>query len=145
MEKLIYTAIIEQTYNYPKRMKYHPEDGTFTAEEYDSLAYVKGFQQPYGWLKETGTPPGPHLDVYVMTDREFALGTELEVYIIGVYWRTDGDHKLVAVLPEREIEDLSQLEPWEKDELKKLYSGKYAGEGWFGRDRAEDVLREAAK
>ena len=28
---------------------------------------------------------------------------------------------------------------WEKEELRKLYSGKYAGEGWFGRERAENL------
>lgn len=137
-----FTAVIEQTSNYRKRMKYIPESNSFVETEYDCLMYLRNVKQPYGWIKESGTPPEKHLDIYIMSDREFTLGEEVEAEIIGVFFRTDGDHKFVGVLNDREITDFSQLEESEKEDLKRLYGGKYSGEGWYGREKAEEVLRE---
>ena len=137
-----FTAIIEQTYKYKKRMKYVAESNSFIEKDCDSLAFVRNVKQPYGWIKETGTPPQPHLDVYIMASCEFELGDEAEVDIIGVFFRTDGDHKLVGVLPDRDIKDFSQLDESEKEDLSRLYRGKYEGEGWFGREKAEEVIKE---
>lgn len=140
-----FTAVIEQTYRYKKRMKYIAETNSFIEKDCDSLGYVRGVKQPYGWIKESGTPPSPHLDVYIMTERDYNLGDETEVEIIGVFWRADGDHKLVGVTADREIGDLSQLTDTEKDELRRLYPGKYEGEGWYGRDRAEEMIKDFFK
>jgi len=123
-------------------MKYIAETDSFIEKDCYSLAYVRGVRAPYGWIRESGTPPGPHLDIYIMTDREFELGDQVEVDIIGVFWRADGDHKLVGVLTDRRIDDFSQLEDSEKEDLYRLYSGKYEGEGWYDRERAEETVRE---
>lgn len=137
-----YTARIEQTYKYRKRMKYIAETDEFIEKDCDSLAYVRGVKQPYGWLTESGTPPQPHLDVYIMTDRDYELGDRVPVTIIGVFFRCDGDHKLVGVTDDRDITDLSQLTDSEKADLHRLYSGKYEGEEWLGAQAAKKVIDE---
>ncbi len=135
-----FTAKIEQTFAYQKRMKYIAETDSFIAKDCDSLGYVKNVRQPYGWITESGTPPEPHLDVYIMTERDFQLGDEVEVRIIGVFRRIDGDHKLVGVTSDRNISDFSELSDSEKEDMRRLYGGKYEGEGWFGRDIAEEII-----
>ena len=137
-----FTAIIEQTYHYQKRMKYIPETNSFIEKEGWSLGYTRNAPQPYGWIKESGTPPQPHLDVYIMTDKEFELGDETPVNIIGVFQRCDGDHKLIGVLDDRSITDLSELTEQEIETLHRLYPGKYEGDAWLGRDGAERIVRE---
>lgn len=52
--------IVEQTHNYPMRMEYNPATNQFTETGYKSLQYERGFTKPYGWIKESGTPPSPH-------------------------------------------------------------------------------------
>lgn len=149
-KRMEYTAIIEQTRKYRKRMKYIAVTNSFIEKDCDSLGHARNVYQPYGWIKESGTPPMPHLDVIIMTEREFELGDEVPVTIIGVFWRADGDHKLVGVLPDRKISDISRLAGEEIDALNRLYgtfdgekwSYKYEGEGWYGGERAEKVLKE---
>ena len=137
---MIFTAKIEQTFAYPKRMKYISKTDSFIEKDCDSLSYVRNVRQPYGWIKESGTPPCDHLDVIIMTDRDFELGEEVRVKIIGVFCRNDGDHKLVGVLLDRDIEDFSQLTATEKEDMHRLYPREDKGEGWFGRERAEEII-----
>lgn len=137
-----YTAIIEQTYHYKNRMKYIAETNSFIAKDSYSLGYTRNAPQPYGWIKETGTPPNPHLDVFIMTDREFELGDEVPVNLIGVFQHAQGDHKLIAVLDDRPITDLSELTEEELETLHRLYSGKYEGDAWLGREGAERIMGE---
>ncbi len=136
------TAIIEQTYHYKHRMKYIAATNSFIEKEGYSLGYTKNVSYPYGWIKESGTPPQPHLDVYIITDREFELGDEVSVKIIGVFKRADNDHKLVAVLDDSNISDLSELSQEVIDALHRLYSGKYEGDAWLGKDGAEQIIEE---
>ena len=139
---MIFTVKIEQTFAYPKRMKYIAKTDSFIAKQGDSLSYIRNVRQPYGWLKESGTPPCEHLDVIVMTDKEYELGDEDKVKIIGVFCRNDGDHKLVGVCLDREIDDFSQLTDEEKEDMHRLYPREDIGEGWFGRERAEEIIKD---
>lgn len=139
---MVYTVKIEQTYHYPNRMKYIAQTDSFVEKEIKSLFYERNIHQPYGWIKESGTPPGEHLDILVMTDKEYRLGDEDRVKIIGVFKRNDGDHKLVGVPVDREINDFSELTEVEKEDMHRLYPREDAGEGWFGRGCAEEILRE---
>lgn len=139
---MIYTAKIEQTHAYPKRMKYVAKTDSFVEKDCDSLSYCRNFRWPYGWIKESGTPPCEHLDVLVMTDRACELGDEMRIRVIGVFLRSDGDHKLVGVLEDSGIQDLSELSGQEREDLRRLYPGVYPGEGWFGRDLAEKTVTE---
>lgn len=138
----MYHMIVEQTRWYSRRMVYHPETGTFSESEYASLMYVRNIRQPYGWIRESGTPPEPHWDVFLMTEDECELGEELPIRIIGVFLRGGGDHKFIAVRPEREIYDYDQLEDSEKEDLRRLYPRIDEGGGWFGREEAERILAE---
>ena len=138
---MVYTAKIEQTYHYPNRMKYISQTDSFIAKDVESLSHKRNVRQPYGWIKESGTPPGDHLDVIVMTDKEYELGEEDRVKIIGVFKRNDGDHKLVGVLENRDINDFSELTEEEKGDMRRLYPREDAGEGWFGRERAEEIVK----
>lgn len=45
---MTYTVKIEQTYAYPKRMKYVPKTDSFIEKDCDSLSYVRNVCQPYG-------------------------------------------------------------------------------------------------
>lgn len=137
--------IIEQTYKYPMRMEYDAETGKFIESEYKSLQHVRNFTKPYGWIKESGTPPFPHWDCILMTDTECNLGDEVEIKVIGVFKRTDFDHKYVVVESARDIQDISELMEAEMDELKKLYPRISEGEGWFGKDVAEYCMKNHEK
>jgi len=139
---MIFTAKIEQTYAYPKRMKYIVETDSFIEKDCDSLSYVRGVRQPYGWIKESGTPPQPHLDVIVMTDDEYELGDEVQVRIVGVFRRSDGDHKLVGVPESREVNDFAELTESEISDMNRLYRKKREGDGWFGKETAERIITD---
>lgn len=128
--------IVEQTYAYPMRMEYDAKTGTFSATEYHSLQYVRGFTKPYGWIKESGTPPGPHWDCILMTDKEYGLGDEVEIKVIGLFKRADLDHKYVVCESACQVDDISELTDLEWEELKKLYPKIREGEGWFGKEEA---------
>lgn len=139
---MTYTVKIEQTCDYPNRMKYIAETDSFLEKEYRSLAHMRGIRQPYGWIVESGTPPQPHLDVIVMTDYPYRLGDEDRVRIIGAFYRNDGDHKLVAVREKRDIYDFSELTEGEKEDMHRFYPHEDPGEGWFGREKAEEILED---
>lgn len=142
---MCYTMIVEQTKQYSKRMRYDPETNSFYEGKHESLMHFRQFLQPYGWIKESGTPPQPHWDVILMTEKAFDLGDEIEVKVIGVFKRDDGDHKFIAVEKHRSIDDFSQLDDCEKNDLFRLYPRVDAGEGWFGREDAENTMISCEK
>lgn len=139
--------IVEQTSEYPMRMKYVPETNTFIASEYRSLSHMRDVVDAYGWLVGCGTPPGHHLDIILSTTEpeRFALGQSVPVRVVGVFLRNDGDHKLVGVeidRPEQRFEDLPESE---RENLAKLYPRIDHGEGWFSVKRAEAVIEDFMK
>ncbi|MCE5234821.1 MAG: hypothetical protein ABFC62_10635 [Clostridiaceae bacterium] len=142
---MVFTMIVEQTKKYRKRICYEAQTNTFYESEYDSLAFARSFLQPYGWIKESGTPPGPHWDVILMTENDYTLGDEVPVKVVGLFKRADGDHKYIAVEAGRGIDDYGGLSETERDDLKRLYPRAGAGEGWFGRGEAERAMRDCAK
>ena len=139
---MLYTARIEQTFDYQKRMKYIRETDSFREKEYDSLSYLRNVPEPYGWIVESGTPPEKHLDVIVMSEEHFALGDTKDVRIVGVFLRNDGDNKLVAVPVERDVFDLAELTEKEQADLHRLYPKEDPGEGWFGSDAARNIIQD---
>lgn len=73
---MTYTAKIEQTKDYKKRMHYMPNTYTFEEKDCDSLSNIRNVPFPSGWIKESGTPPCSHLDVIVVTDEPCELGVK---------------------------------------------------------------------
>ncbi len=136
--------VVEQTHRYPKRMEYLPETNTFVETQWQSLGNAKGVPYPYGWLQGYGAPPQRHLDVLLVSGEPCELGDAVPVKLIGVFVRRDGDNKLLALPLGRVETDYAQLSDGEKELLRRLYPGRYDGEGWFGRERAEAILRAFA-
>lgn len=136
----MFSVVIEQTKAYKYRVVYDPVLDTFNESEQLSLLYARDFPYPYGWLKESGTPPGKHLDVILIADETYALGDTIEVKIIGVFKRADDDHKLVGALIDHPVDDLNGLEASVLSELNRLYVKLNEGEGWYGKDEANQVI-----
>ncbi len=128
--------IVEQLPQSSKRMIYNAENHSFLESDSDSLLFVRGVPYPYGWIKESGSPPGPHCDCVLVSQADYALGDEVAIKIIGVFQRADGDHKYVVVETDCAAEDLAGLTEKELLELKRLYPRIGRGEGWFGRETA---------
>lgn len=77
-----------------------------------------------------------------MTNKEYAPGEEDQIKLIGVFRRNDGDHKLVGVPVDRGVNDFSALSDEEKEDMHRLYPREDVGEGWFGRECAEEITEE---
>ena len=137
--------VVEQTRRYPMRMIYDPGSGTFSESDSRSLCAVRGFTRPYGWIRESGTPPAPHWDCILMADGDYELGAVVEIRVIGLFRRGDGDHKYVAVETQRPVDDLSELSEDELDQLHRLYPRAGEGEGWFGRETAHFCMAHHEK
>lgn len=136
----MYHIIIEQTHEYKNRMEFDPIKNTFYESRFESLAHARKFPYPYGWIKESGTPPGSHLDVILLSSEKYNLGDEVAVKIVGVFMRNDGDNKLIAILPERIETDFVELPKSEKSELNRLYPRVDEGEGWYSATRAREIM-----
>lgn len=132
---------IEQTYSQKKRMKYIPTSDEFVETKYESLLYVRKFKYPYGWITEFGTPPDRHFDVVLMSNKTCSLGEVVQIKVIGVFIRKDGDHKFIAVDTSRDIIDFSDLTHDEITALKMLYPCVSDGEGFFGSGVALSMLK----
>lgn len=141
----MFNMIIEQTSKYPMRMIYDPETKSFSADDRQSLMHVRNFTKPYGWIKESGTPPQAHWDCILMTENEYELGDEVPIKIIGLFKRKDLDHKYIAVETGRCIDDYSELSCAEKEELCRLYPLVGDDEGWFGKAEAEYCMKHHPK
>lgn len=139
---MLYTAKIEQTFEYPMRMKYIPESDSFVEKSCSSLSYDRKVFQPYGWILESGTPPFKHLDVIVMTNNKYQLGDKVKIKVIGVFRRNNGDNKFVGVLEDRDINDFSELTVNEKDDMHRLYPREDIDEGWFGQKTAIQLIND---
>lgn len=135
-----FTMKVEQTVDYPMRMVYDPETDLFRESNYSSLIHQRGCPFPYGWLKETGTPPKPHFDVFLVERTVYDLGEELKVRVIGVFKRNDGDHKFVAVHSDAPILTYEALNRFDKEDLEKVYPHIGENEGWYGREVALELL-----
>ena len=137
--------IVEQTRDYPMRMEYDPQTGSFRETAYRALSLARGFTGPYGWIKESGTPPQPHWDCFLLSDGAFALGDEVEIEVIGVFMRGDGDHKYIAAEKNSGINDLCQITDTQREQLHRLYPRIGEGEGWFGKERAHWCMEHQEK
>jgi inorganic pyrophosphatase len=142
MQNITCTMIVEQTYEYKKRIRYIPDKNEFIETEHDSLLYLRNVPFPYGWIKESGKPPEQHLDVYLVSTNKYHLGDEIAIKLIGVFIRRDKDNKFVGLLPDRDEADISELSDFEKGNLVKTYPRIDPGEGWFGKEKVLELIVE---
>ena len=136
----MYHIVIEQTLEYKNRVEFDPVKNIFSVTEHQSLFYVRNFPHPYGWIKESGTPPEARLDVILLSYDKYKLGDDLAVKIVGCFMRNDGDNKLIGILPERLETDFFELSEKERSDLFRLYPHVSAGEGWYDAMKAYEVI-----
>ena len=112
----------------------------------------------YGFIPDTRSKDGDHLDVMIMTTSPVFTGCLLEVRPIGVLIMTDesGDDEKILAVPLKspihdEIQKLSDVpEHFLKElvhffsEYKRLENGKdVTVKGWLNRKAAYDIIRES--
>ncbi len=142
---MIVVSRIEQTPNEEMSIEYLPKKDKFIKSKFFSLLYKRAFKYYYGWITGTGTPPGKHLDIYIITERSLNLGEMVETKIIGVFKRNDGDHKIISVEKDSVINTFSELPENQINNLKGIYPVINIGEGWFERVEGEKIYQEFKK
>ncbi len=114
----------------------------------------------YGFIPETRSKDGDHLDVMIITDSPVFTGCLLEVRPLGVLIMSDenGDDEKILAVPLKNpnynnIQKISDVsEHFLKElvhfftEYKRLEDGKdVVVKGWLDRKAAYDIIRESAK
>ena len=127
-----YYAIVEQRKDDEYRNSYDPSNRIFEITKYKSLFFARGFTGVYCWLDGYGYPTNRHLDVIVITNNDYDLGSRIEIKIIGIFLRTDNDNKLIAVDYSRCENEINELPMNEYKMIKGLFPIVKNGEGWSG-------------
>ena len=142
-------VIVEQPRNEPRRIKFDASTEIFYPTEKKSLGYERGFLGVYGWVGGCGTPPSPHLDVMLLTEKDLQPGEVIIGTVCGIFLRQDGDHKVVAadetVANQLAKPELSCLPPDTYANLIDQYPRVGENEGWFGTEIAYQYIDEAVK
>ncbi len=139
---MIKQICIEQLRTDEYRQIYNEEDHSFKSSKYKNLLFARGFKGHYGWIIGTGNPPHRHLDILFLTDQNYKKGDIVSVKIVGAFFRKDKDHKIVGIEISRTEDDLDRLKEKELENLKQIYPTLYDGEGWFGKQVAEKIVKE---
>ena len=142
-------VVVEQPADEEYRLKYDPAQNRFTRTEVKSLTHMRGFTGAYGWLGGLGYPPHSHLDVLIITKQSPHAGDVLLAHICGIFYRGDGDHKLVA-LDDQLIHtvaraDLDCLDATTYANLIGMYPRVDANEGWFSAEEAKKYLNRVLR
>jgi len=128
--------VVEQPGTEAQRMAYDVQENKFNRTAYKSLLYERGFRGDYGWIGGLGTPPKKHCDVFLLTKEKHQVGDILLGYICGVFFRRDGDHKLVALDEEWHSQlaqnDFAALDEETRQKLMNVYPDVNENEGWYG-------------
>ena len=138
------SVIVEQPPGSKYRLDYHREDGTFRPTAAISLFYDRGFSGAYGWIGGLGTPPDAHLDVILVTRTAVQSGDVVAAHPVGVFYRNDQDHKVVALdaalWTRNQAPAFEDLDSTDRAELRALYPRVDPGEGWHGAVEARRLL-----
>lgn len=154
----IVNAIVEITKQTSNKYEYD--------EELDIIKLDRVLHSPmyypvdYGFIPQTRSKDGDHLDVMIITQSPVFTGCLLEVRPIGVLIMSDenGDDEKILAVPLKnplynEYQKLSDVpEHFLKElvhfftEYKHLENGKDAFvKGWLGRKEAYEIIKESAK
>ena len=140
-------VIVEQPCDEEYRMAYDAKENKFVRTEYKSLLYERGFRGAYGWIGGLGMPPERHYDIFLITKKKHQVGDIVLGHICGIFFRNDGDHKLIA-LDEAWSRRVAQVDINVPDEesikdLKNVYPQIGKNEGWYGVQEAHVYLERA--
>ncbi len=90
-------VVVEQLPGERFRNQYEPESNTFYRLQRESLFYRRTFKGAYGWVYGLGTPPAPHLDVILLTNRSPKIGDVINGHVHGILRKEKDDHKIIAI------------------------------------------------
>ena len=101
----------------------------------------------YGFIPGTHSGDGEALDAVLLNVAGVLATTTVEGNLIGVIPRTDGDHKLIAVLPGDpvygHIDDVARLNPADRALLEEFFSQQAPIVRWGGPEEAQRILADA--
>lgn len=79
----------------------------------------------YGYIKNTvNKKEKDEVDVIIFSSKMYSTGDTLDVEIIGMLTRKDGDHKIIAVSESPEIKDFEDILQEERDLILKYFGYK---------------------
>jgi len=79
----------------------------------------------YGYLENTLNPiEKDDVDVVIFSNKLYKTGDKVEVEIIGMFNREDGDHKVLAVDDSMKIESFEDILPTERESLLDFFGYK---------------------
>lgn len=113
----------------------------------------------YGFIPETRSKDGDHLDIMIITNSPVFTGCLIEVRPVGVLIMTDesGDDEKILAVPlsnpnYNNIKSLKDVEPHLLKELvhffteyKRLENKEVSVKDWMGRAEAYKIIKESAK
>jgi len=128
-----------------ERERYHqdPSSGEWRLYHVDDLPWPVN----YGFVPGTLSADGEALDVVLLDAAGVPAAVTVEGRLIGVLLRSDGDHKLVAILPDDpvygDLQNVANLDAADRALLEEFFSQQAPVVGWGGPAVAERILGEA--
>ena len=79
----------------------------------------------YGYIKNTlNKEEGDEVDVLIFTEQKLKTGDEVEITVIGMLDKEDGDHKIIAVDDKSDIEKISDISKEKWNLVEEFFSHK---------------------
>ena len=99
----------------------------------------------YGFIADTHTKENDEVDVLVFSHQEFKTGDEVEVEVIGIIKRADGDDKVLAVDNSRpEIKSWPDIAEAERQLITDFFSYQHPFLVIEGRVEAENYIKSCS-
>lgn len=124
-----YTAIIEIPKNCDRRVHKSIETGEFTdfGPTIEVIPINEGrMPASYGFVKDTlNASEGDEVDVIIYSDKNYKTQDELEINILGMIVREDGDHKIIATDLDSSISSIEDIPENKWKLIKDFFGYKY--------------------
>ncbi len=151
----VFNMVIEQAKGSHNKYEYDEELDIIKIDRVNYSAM--GMPADYGFIPQTRSEDGDHLDVLILLDASAFPGCMVAGRPIGVCYMVDSgekDEKIIAVPADdvryKHINDLSEITPHFKEEVthffehyKDLQNKKVEVTGWGNREEAIKVMQEA--
>lgn len=136
-------TIVEIIPDVKKRLMYQSDLDCYAVIEYESrMQGERSFNGFYGWVDGYGAPPEKHLDVFVLTEQNHDYGEIVLAKLVGVFKRSDGDHKLICIEMNRDENEFFELNEDERQQLLRVYNKNLDGDEWLGQKDALEILNQ---
>jgi inorganic pyrophosphatase len=132
-------AILELVKGSRLRYEYDSKSDTF----YPGRRLSNPFPANYGWIPETLSSDGEHLDVVVVSDKKHRVGDIVQVDVVGILLRKDMDHKVIGVLRETPHQQVTQIPEDLLSQIRNWYDAMFKVDGIGDRKKACELIVEA--